>query len=173
MGNDTCNSMLWKISLNERLYQHPSTNNGHITSIDSETRWTPFCRRHIQNHFHECKLLYFKYIIETCSLWFNWQHGRIISDDGSTLKSSKSVWLHDYSYMPHWRIYTSVGFNELKHSLLMSVTACCLFGAMPFATNVIRLGLWAHIPSVLTYVWNGVKELLTLVFGCWTGGCNS
>ena len=52
-----------------------------------------------------------------CSLWSNWQYGSIGSDNGlAPARREAIIWSN--VGMLYWRIYASLGLNELKHAVV-------------------------------------------------------
>ena len=78
-----------------------------------DTKWPPFRRRHFQVHFLQRKLLKFEYnFTELCSGGTNCQHGSICSDNGLPPNSLQAI-IWTKVGMLYWRIYASLGHNEL------------------------------------------------------------
>ena len=62
--------------------------------IEAETKWTTFCRRHVQTHFLEWKWLYFdQNFIEICSQASNLQYASIGPDNGWAPVSPWEIWM--------------------------------------------------------------------------------
>ena len=77
--------------------------------IESETKWSPFCRRHFQVHFVEWKLLNFNHNFpEICSSGCNWQYGSIGSDNGLAPNRRQAI-IRINDGLGYWCIYTSFG----------------------------------------------------------------
>ena len=86
----------------------------HITRYVYGTRR----RRHFQGHFHEWELLNFNHnLTEICSLGSNSKYGSIGPDNGLAPNRRQAIiWTNDD--LGYWRIYASLGLNELKIIIL-------------------------------------------------------
>ena len=70
---------------------------------------------HFQVHFLEWLILNFKTnFIEICSFGSNWQYGGIGADNGLALNRRQAIIWTNVD-MLYWRIYASLGLNELTH----------------------------------------------------------
>ena len=82
-------------------------------SIDAGRTGHPFCRYHIQIHFHEWRLLYFdSNFIEIYSSRSNWQYASNGFDSGLVpIRWHPIIWTN-YGWF-WWRIYASLGFGVI------------------------------------------------------------
>ena len=78
--------------------------------IEAETKWPPFFRRHFQIYFLEWKCRNFNGdFTGVCS-----QYSSIGSDNGLALARLQAIIWTNLG-MSYWRIYASLGLNELMH----------------------------------------------------------
>ena len=104
--------LAWRGTDNKPFNDDPVHQRQHI---EAETKWTPFRRRHFEVHFIEWKCLNSDWnFIEICSEGFNQQYPSIGSDDGlAPSRRQAIIWTNDG--IVYWRIYTSLGLNELTN----------------------------------------------------------
>ena len=103
---------LWRRWVNISMINILSLNTGRVNT-EAETKWSPYRRWQLQVHFLEWKLLNFKWnFTKISSLWSNWQYGSIGSDNGLAPNRRQAIiWTNVGTF--YWRIYASLGLNEL------------------------------------------------------------
>ena len=81
---------------------------------ETQTKWTPSCRRHIQMHFREWQLPYFRSnITEIWSQRPHWQYASIASGNGLAPNRLQAIiWTNEI--LVYWHIYTSLCLDELN-----------------------------------------------------------
>ena len=111
-------------------------------------KWPPFSRRHFQMHFLEWICMDFDYIFtEICSEGFNYQYHSIGSAIGlAPARRQANIWTYDEEIC--WRIYASLGLNEL---IVSCYNQACVNGTsnpsglhLPIHTR--SLQLWLQTP---------------------------
>ena len=83
---------------------------------DVVTQWPPFCRQQFQNYFLEwkCRIMYFDFIFHfnlfpcvQSVVWHSWLNRWLRPNRRKAIISTNAG-------LFHWRIYASLGLNELK-----------------------------------------------------------
>ena len=101
----------------------------HVTFSKILTHWSrdkmaAFSRRHFQIHFVEWKCSNCdKNFTEVCSQGSNWQYSSIGSDNGLVPSRRQSHYLNQWKLV-YWRIYASLGLNELNMTKSYHCTSC-------------------------------------------------
>ena len=81
--------------------------------IEAETRWPPFSRRHFQMHFLEWKFQWSLFPMVQLTIFQHWF--RLWVGAGQATSHYLKQW-----WLVYWRMYASLGFNELIHSEFLS-----------------------------------------------------
>ena len=83
----------------------------------------------LSNAFSWMKMLEFDYdFTEVCSLGSNWQYPSIGSDNGlAPVRRQAIIWTN---WLVYWRIYASLGLNELRFAQEMNRCWIILYGVM-------------------------------------------
>ena len=140
---------------------HISLVSRHIwPKFNQGTNWTPFCRRHIQMHFVEYKILCFdSYFTELYLQNANRQYVTIDFGDRVTPMSRHvTIW--------HWYIRMAPGINEFGGSYCINILTDVTFGKS--IISYILFNAPAHLPMILRMfgssdpLWEYLVELVAM-----------
>ena len=121
-----------------------------LSKWQTETKWSTFCRRHFQTRFLEWKLFHFiSNFIEICSHGLNYQSAIIGSNDGLAPNRRQAI-IGTKGGIVHWRIYASLGLNELTQFGMMSRYGDIDLGQHCKFDMVERNVLWFLLPIFLS-----------------------